>query len=149
MCWLIALLLLAGAGFYFYQKMMDIEREIRAEQESTQPSTVVASAADSAPDAAAGPAAGETDDEMIDSPIVTPEVEQMTTKAEPVEDKAMSLEDELLAAVANLPGIKQTELYESFADVSRKQLQKLVKDLADSGKLKREKQGSTFLLYPG
>lgn len=150
MFWFIALLLLAGAGFYFYQKMMDIEREIRAEQESAQPSSVVEPAADSATDDSVEPAAaGTEDDEMIDSPIVTPEVEQMTAKAEPVEDKAMSLEDELLAAVANLPGIKQTQLYESFADVSRKQLQTLIKELADEGRLKREKKGSTFLLYPG
>ena len=33
MFWFIVLLLFVGAGFYFYQKMMTIEREIRAEQE--------------------------------------------------------------------------------------------------------------------
>ena len=33
MFWFIILLLFVGAGFYFYQKMMAIEREIRAEQE--------------------------------------------------------------------------------------------------------------------
>ncbi|MCW8891926.1 MAG: hypothetical protein OQL18_01250, partial [Deltaproteobacteria bacterium] len=33
MFWFIVLLLIVGAGFYFYQKMMTIEREIRAEQD--------------------------------------------------------------------------------------------------------------------
>ena len=34
MFWFIVLLLVAGAGFYFYQKLSTIEREIRAEQDA-------------------------------------------------------------------------------------------------------------------
>ena len=36
----------------------------------------------------------------------------------------------------------------SFADINKKQLQQLLKDLDDAGKLKREKEGSSYLLYP-
>jgi len=58
------------------------------------------------------------------------------------------LEDEILAAVNNLPGVKQTELYDSFTDVTKKHLQQVLKEMDDSGKLKREKKGSSYLLYP-
>ena len=34
MFWFIVLLLVVGAGFYFYQKLISIEREIHAEQEA-------------------------------------------------------------------------------------------------------------------
>ncbi len=140
MFWFILLLLLAGAGFYFYQKMMDIEREIRAEQEAGKVSAEVA--------AAPVPIPKPVQEEVSDSEIVTPEVDKMTAKAVPVVDASLSLEDEILAAIENLPGVKQTELYSSFADISKKQLQQQLKDLADSGKLKREKKGSSYLLYP-
>jgi len=139
MFWFIVLLLLAGAGFYFYQKMMDIEREIRAEQEAGQATEEVAAA--SQPEPVPG-------NQSSDSQIVTPEVEKMAAKAEPVVYESLSLEDEVLAAVDNLPGMKQTELYNSFADVSKKQLQLMLKEMDDAGKLKREKKGSSYLLYP-
>jgi len=146
MFWVIVLLLLAGAGFYFYQKMMEIEKEIRAEQEAGQLSgddkqaeaeeeeTVVAVEADA--------------EGAVDPPIVTPEVEKMAAKAEPVVNESQGLESEILAAVKNLPGVKQTEIYTSFADINKKQLQLLLKEMDDSGKLKREKKGSSYLLYP-
>jgi CHASE3 domain sensor protein len=145
MFWFIVLLLLAGAGFYFYQKMMAIEREIRAEQEAAQAADIVAAKTTEA-ETSAGKAEQPT--ETIDPPVVTPEVESMAAKAEPVVDESLSLEDEVIAAVNNLPGVKQSELYNSFGDVSKNQLQKLIKELADSGKLKREKKGSSYLLYP-
>ena len=140
MFWFVLLLLLAGAGFYFYQKMMGIEREIRAEQEAGQVSSEVA--------ATPVPIPKPVQEEVSDSEIVTPEVDKMTAKVVPVADASLSLEDEILAAIENLPGVKQTELYSSFADISKKQLQQMLKDLADSGKLKREKKGSSYLLYP-
>ena len=140
MFWFIVLLLLAGAGFYFYQKLMVIEREIRADQDAEK------AAEQSGPVVATTPvAAQETTDDPV---IVTPEVEKMTSRAAPVADTDMSLEDEVLAAVANLPGIKQTELYASFTDVDKKQLQQMLKELDDAGKIRREKKGSSYLLYP-
>jgi hypothetical protein len=141
MFWFIVILLLAGAGFYFYQKLMTIEQEIRAEQEADQATEQPAAApAQTAPVTA--------QQETSDSPIVTPEVEKLAAKVAPVADASLSLEDEILAAVKNLPGVKQTELYGSFSDVSKKQLQQLIKDLADNGQMKREKKGNSYLLYP-
>jgi len=142
MFWFIVVLLLAGAGFYFYQKMMEIEREIRTEQEVGQVVTEVPPAAPAEKPEAV------KEEEVADPPVVTPEVEKMAAKATPVADEDMSLEGEILEAVNNLPGVKQTELYSSFSDVSKKQLQTLLKELDDAGKLKREKKGSSYLLYP-
>ena len=147
MFWIVVLLLLAGAGFFFYQKMMAIEQEIRAEQEGDS-----AVEPEKPTETVESPVAEEevrkVEEETSDPPVVTPEVEKMAAKAEPVDDKELTLEDEILAAVQNLPGIKQTELYSSFSDVSKKQLQQLFKEMDDSGKLKREKKGSSYLLYP-
>ena len=149
MFWFIALLLLVGAGFYFYQKMMAIEQEIRAEQEAEQPAPSVSEPVkEKEQEPAPEPEPEVAQDDEPDPHVVTPEVEKMTAKADPVADEALSLEDEILAAVENLPGMKQTEIYESFTDVSKKQLQQLIKDMADSGKLKREKKGNSYLLYP-
>ena len=147
MFWFIVLLLLAGAGFFFYQKMMTIEREIREEQDTDQVVNETTAVQPVSEEALEEPAKG-TDEAAVDSQIVTPEVEDMTTKVEPVADESFSLEDEILAAVNNLPGVKQTELYDSFTDVTKKHLQQVLKEMDDSGKLKREKKGSSYLLYP-
>ena len=76
-------------------------------------------------------------------------VDREPTIAEtPVPDETLSTEGEILAAVKNLPGIKQTDLYRSFSDVDKKKFQQTVKKLADAGTLKREKQGSSYILFP-
>ena len=135
MFWFILLLLLVGAGFYFYQKMMTIEREIRAEQEVEMAS-----------------------DTMAQEPVVVEDVESETAAAVVVEKKEETsageieparVEEKVLAAIAKQPGIKQTELYTIFSAENKKQLQRVLKEMADNGQLKREKEGSSYLLFPG
>ena len=138
MFWFVVLLLVVGAGFYFYQKMMAIEREIRAEQEAEQAVAKITESDE----------AGGTEAEAAVPPIVTLEVEKKVVSAEPVADEPLSLEEEVLVAVKNMPGIKQIELYSSFVDVNKKQLQKTLKELDDTGKVRREKQGSSYQLFP-
>jgi len=145
MFWFIVLLLVVGAGFYFYQKMMAIEREIRAELDAVATTAVVVAAPDKK---AVDPEPELVKETTTDSSTITSAVEKMTSKAEPIADESFSLEDEILAAVKNLPGVKQTELYSSFGDVNRKQLQKMLKKMADAGKLRREKKGSSYFIYP-
>jgi len=135
MFWFIVLLLVAGAGFYFYQKLTAIEREIRAEQDAEKSRAVTT-------------AAVVEKEEPRDKPQ-EPVVKREPTVAEtPVPDEFSSTEGELLAAVRNLPGIKQTELYQSFSDIEKKKFQKMVKKLADDGDLRREKQGNSYILFP-
>ena len=143
MFWFIVLLLIAGAGFYFYQKLTTIEREIRAEQEAEKEGVAASPAVNtvkSEPE--------RRQEEVSDPPIVSSEVERMAVKATPVSGEPLSLEDEVLSAVNNLPGVMQAELYNSFPDVDKKRLQQVFKELADSGKLRREKQGSSYVLHP-
>ena len=143
MFWFVVLLLLVGAGFYFYQKLTAIEAEIRAEQ-AAEKSEGTAPVAETRPQTETE----SQEEEGIVPPVVTSEVKKMAAKVEPVADEGMGVEDEILAAVANLPGIKQTDLYESFPELDKKRLQQLIKELADSGRLARYKQGSSYLLYP-
>ncbi len=135
MFWFILLLLLVGAGFYFYRKMMSIEREIRAEQEVEMAS-----------------------DTMAQEPVVVEDVESETAAAVVVEKKEETsageieparVEEKVLAAIVKQPGIKQTELYTIFSAENKKQLQRVLKEMADNGQLKREKEGSSYLLFPG
>ena len=148
MFWFVVLLLVLGAGFYFYQKLTAIEREIRAEQVAEKEQVARPQKTEDE-DKPPKPELEPQREEALDPPFSSPEVEKMTANAAPVPDEGMSTEEEIVLAVTNLPGIKQTELYDSFPDVDRKRLQQLVKELADSGKLKREKQGSSYILYPG
>ena len=135
MFWFILLLLLVGAGFYFYQKMMSIEREIRAEQEVEMTSATAAQ----------------------EQPVVVENVESETvaTVVEKKEETSAGgteparVEERVLAAIAKQPGIKQTELYTIFSAENKKQLQRVLKEMADNGQLKREKEGSSYLLFPG
>ena len=134
MFWFIILLLVIGAGFYFYQKMMTIEREIHAEQEIEKARVVAVQEPEKQPE--------ET------PPNTVFDSENSPAPVEPERAEASTLEATISVEVTKQPGIKQTELYPLFADTNRKQIQKLIKEMADKGVLRREKQGSSFLLYP-
>ena len=134
MFWFIVLLLFVGAGFYFYQKMMTIEREIRAEQKIEKAHI----SATQEPEKRQEETSQNTvfDSEISPAPVA------------PERAEASTLEETISVEVTKQPGIKQTELYPLFANTNRKQIQKLIKEMADKGVLRREKQGSSFLLYP-
>lgn len=147
----VVLLVVIGACFYFYQKITALEQEIRAEQARAK----VAAAQPQVPPT---PQVKEPVVEKVKpaEPAAEPvapvkakpaaKTKAATKGKKPAEDK--NLKDAVAAAVAKAPGMKQPELYKIFADTHRKQLQRAVKDLAESGKIKRKKQGNTFLLYP-
>ena len=141
------LLVVIGACFYFYQKITALEQEIRAEQARAKAAAVQPQA----------PPVTEVQEPVVEKakpaePVVATKAKpaakakSAAKSKKPTEDK--NLKDAVAAAVAKTPGMKQPELYTIFADTHRKQLQRAVKELAESGKIKREKQGNTFLLYP-
>ena len=133
----IVLLIVAGACFYFYQRLTALEQEIRAEQARAR-------AAAMTPGPPKSPEK-ETPDPVVEKvePAPAPIEEVVETPAEPA-----TLDDAILAEVAKNAGMKQTELYGLLSDTDKKQLQKIVKEMADSGRLKREKTGNSYLLYP-
>lgn len=139
MFWFMMLLLIVGGCFYLYHRMVVIEEEIRAGQAIVKkPVEKPLQETQSSDDA----------EEIASPPVVTTEVESMAPKVEPVANDSLSLDDEIFSAIQNLPGIKQTELYNSFADINKKKLQQLLKEMDDEGKIKREKKGSSYLLFP-
>lgn len=135
MFWFIVLLLILGAGFYFYQKLMVIEREIRAEQEND----LFAQQESKSP---------EVVDEVQDSVLQPASEPQKVTDKPAVLQGDDALDVMLLEQIRQQPGIKQTELYSLFPDAGKKQLQQLLKEMNDTGRINREKQGSSYLLFP-
>jgi len=131
MFWFIVLLLVVGAGFYFYQKLISIEREIHAEQEAY---SVALQKAEKTPEEV--PEAKDPDPENTPTAVI------------PEQDELTSLAEMICAEVNKQRGIKQTDLYPLFSATNKKQLQRLIKKLADNGRLRREKQGNSYLLYP-
>ena len=123
---ILLLFALIAAGYYVYQRLLKIEREIRADK-------YTAAAEDH-----------------------TPPHEPESTVAEPlptavtpaVASQDLGLREQVLLAIAERPGLAQTELYGRFPDAERRELQKLLRELDQSGKLKREKKGNSYQLYP-
>ena len=129
----IVLLIVAGACFYFYQRLTALEQEIRAEQAREK-----AAAVSPEPRGVPVEEVATVADPVVESVEETPGVV----------DVAQSLEASIVAEVEKKPGMKQPELYKLFTDINKKQLQKIVKAMADGGQLKREKQGNSYCLFP-
>lgn len=123
------LLLVLGGGFYFYQRLKALEAEIRAEQAAAAQSP--SRSADAPPKAEPARPAGQV------HPLV---VERAEAPA--------SAEEIVLAAVRKNPGLRQTDLYGQVAALGNRQLQALLKEMAEQGRLQRKKQGSSYLLFP-
>ena len=124
------LLLVLGGGFYFFQRLKALEAEIRAEQAAatTSPPHNDKTQTKAEPDRSGGQV----------HPLVI-------ERAEPTPE---SPEEIVLAAVRKNPGLRQTELYGQVAALGNRQLQVLLKEMAEQGRLQRKKQGSSYLLFP-
>lgn len=124
--WLFLLLLvLIGWGIYFCHRLKQIEADIRKDLEAT-----------------------EIDE---DSPVDgDEEIVRETSGAygSAVSDAESDPVGQILTLVGNEPGIKQTEVYSRLSDVPRKSIQELLRKLADDGRIRREKKGSSYQLYP-
>ena len=134
----IVFLLLVGAGFYFYQKLRAIEAEIRAERKDESVHCPVSQ----------GSVAANAEKNVFEAEATVvvseakPKVDSKSINAEIAGNEAA-----IIAVVKKQAGMKQTELYTLLADINKKQLQQTVKDMADNGVLRREKKGSSYLLY--
>jgi hypothetical protein len=125
MFWFILLLLIIGTGFYLQSSAREVEDEIKSLQEQPCATKDV-------------------------KPVVESNVPPSTEPEDLVKEPAATdpLISQIIEIVENNPGMKQTELYPQVSDVSKKVLQQTLKELADGGCLKREKNGSTYLLFP-
>lgn len=130
MLWIMILFLaLFCAGYYFYKRLVTIEREIRATQQRKVDEPEL-------PKVSEAPA------------VETPEVETPEVEQDAQLNAAENLLEDLLATVRETPGLAQLELYRHFADRDRRELQKMLRELDHQGRLRREKKGSSYRLFP-
>ncbi len=115
------------AGYYVYQRLLKIEREIRADQHSLV----------------------EEDDSVIESDIepVSPEPAQKVEDSDALSED-IGLNDQIVLVVEGSPGLAQAEIYDKFPNEDRRELQKLLRQLDQAGRLRREKKGSSYRIYP-
>lgn len=123
---ILLLIALIVAGWYVYQRLLAIEREIRADQRAL----------------ATEKAASEN------SPAAPVKTETVPAATVDTEESTAGLTEKIMLVVENSPGMKQTELYAEFPEEDRRDLQKLLRELDDQGCLQREKKGSSYCLYP-
>ena len=125
---ILLLLALIASGYYIYQRLLKVEREIRADQRAL------------------------VDED--DSPGIEPDAETAAPEPGPVVDETdapleeVGLKGRIMLAVEGSPGLAQTELYAKLPDEDRRELQKLLRELDQAGSLRREKKGSSYRLYP-
>ncbi len=126
MFWFVVFLLMVGAAFYMYQRLKTIESEIRDEQFGEQ---------------------GAVTPSKEDPPkpaVAEARKDQAPQEAEPAPETE---DDEIVALVRRSPGMKQTELYGQLPGQSPKQLQQVLRKMAEDGVIRREKVGSSYRLY--
>lgn len=114
---------LVVAGYFGYRKLQKIEEEIREEIE--------------------------TREEPAQSDAEKAKVVEVKPKKPPAKKApADTLEAQVLEAVRREPGKLQTAIYDEFAGTDRKKIQELLLRMDREGKLRREKKGSTYKIFP-
>ncbi len=116
---ILLLIVLIVAGYYVYRRLLEIEREIRAEQRALSEEVETSE---------------EQDD--IDDVAVVSVVEEA------------GLTEKILARVEDNPGLTQTDLYGYFPTEDRREMQKILRELDQQGRLRREKKGNSYRLHP-
>ena len=121
MSWRFWTAMLAGtaAGFYGYRRLRQMEQDIRREIGQGTGGRRMAPAA----------------------PKPAPAV---ATKAPPA---APSLQERLLQALKDRPGRLQTEFYPEFPQEDRRTLQDLLARMEQEGRIRRERERSTYRIY--
>ena len=133
MFWFILFLVVLGAGFYFYQRMTTLERQIRVEQalekerqdselSTTTPATEVASA-----------------------PVTTSKT--ASASIPPGDQSVDKGQDPVLMAIHSQPGVLQADIYDQLPQFNRRQIQQMIRQLVEDGKVRREREGSSYQLY--
>ena len=129
MFWFVLLLIIMGGAFYFYQRMRALEQQIRAEQarekEQQQAQQQSAAVVNDAPAPSASP-----------------------VNTEPVSSSADDLSVEpVVNAIQSQPGMLQADIYAKLPQLGKRQIQQLIRQLEEEGKVRRERSGSTYQLY--
>lgn len=125
---ILLLLALIVGGYFIYQRLRTIEREIRADQ------AAMSEQQDAEPSPAPEPPEVKSTEKGI----------ELVASSEP----EGGLVEQVLKLVEEMPGLAQTEIYSRFDASDRRELQKQLRLLDQQGKLRREKKGNSYRLYP-
>ncbi len=124
---ILLLIALIAAGYYVYRRLLEIEREIRAEQRAL---------------------VDEDDSSSVEAePAPAPAVQEASAGNE-TPNSGRELSEAILQRVEENPGLTQTELYANFPGKDRRDLQKILRELDQQGQLRREKKGTSYRLHP-
>jgi len=164
MSFVLSLLIVAVICYFGYQKIRELERDIRRVKEEKadkpnpveiKPAPTKPAVAKKVPEKTATPkATKKTPEKKAPKPAETkPAAAAKKTAAkavEPVKEAVVEsdLEGRLLQQIAAQPGLKQTELYSLFPGEDRRGLQAILLQLDKAGKLRREKDKGSYLVYP-
>jgi len=119
---LFLVVLILGGG-WFYRRLLDIEKEIRTEMAE--------------------------EEALAEPPQESPPAEPELVQSPPPATGKMAPQARVLEFVAETPGLLQTELYGRMPEMSRRNLQQLLRRMEDEGLLRREKERGSYRLYPG
>jgi len=134
------LILLLGVGlWYVVRKLRELEAEIRRDIEEKNRS----SEEEDAGGEKVTPADNDQPNQQRD---LTPKPDR--TLAEKTEEGPTAIDLRVLALVAEFPGLLQTELYGRLPDLNRRELQQLLLKLDREGRIRREKQGGSYRVFP-
>lgn len=133
MFWFVLLLILLGGGFYFYQRMTALEQEIRAEQlrEKEQHQ-----------------AAQGSDEKAVIAPLEEQAAPSPRRSDASVAPAVAEEENSVLRLICVQPGVVQAGIYVDLPQLNKKQVQQIIRELVAAGKIRRERLGSSFKLYP-
>ena len=80
---------------------------------------------------------------------IIPEEREETKEGSSDVPESSPLEQQILEEVSRRPGILQSDLYEYLPAIERRALQKILLDMDRQGKLRREKEKSSYRLFVG
>ena len=135
MFWFVLLLILMGGAFYFYQRMRALEQQIRADQALEKERQQSQQQKANVPGSSAVSEASEKS-----APVVEPE--STTSGGQSVDSR-----QPVISAIQSQPGVLQTDIYGQLPQLSKRQVQQLIRQLTDEGKIRRERSGSSYQLY--
>lgn len=142
MGWFVVLLGLAGIaylGYFAFTMLTGMEKDIRRELDEVPAAEKKESPATAKPTEQVAAAVKKK---------AAPETPRATPPEKPSAAAELSLEEQILKHVKGHRGVLQTELYDKFPEQERRVLQKALAAMDADGTLRREKEKSTYRLFP-
>lgn len=140
--WILLVGVIAGALYYGYLRLQQIERELREEMAATARQKTREQPLQGG---------GKPKPEPKPEPKPVKKGKGTKVKASPEgggPSASATLKEQVVEVVAGNPGMKQVELYEGFPKENRRKLQQVLQSLAAEGRIRREPEKNSYRLFP-